>query len=189
MLKRQVRDVSQSIVFILNLPDACWKYNIVERNQSRRLRKISPDTAGQDVSKGGHPAGPVVCEQRRTGDMMAGGSLGHCDHRMTGHFIVGEVRRCASKTAGGNKVLRVRRRLRCLFWNKEGNNCKTNCSWGAQPLISETEEENEALMIQEEVVCYTIYTHTSLWGLKEPEPEPLSIIYQQSWLTVKIPVH
>lgn len=47
--------------------------------------------------------------------MMVGGSLGHCDHKMAELFIVGEAKGCASKIVGRNKVLRMRKRLRCLF--------------------------------------------------------------------------
>ncbi|KAK4816396.1 hypothetical protein QYF61_016713 [Mycteria americana] len=74
-------------------------------------------------------------------------------------------------------------------------NSKTSCSAGTQPpeLEDSDREQNEAPIIQGEMA------HTSLWGqngihprvlreLAEVLTKPLSILYEQSWLTSEVPV-
>jgi len=82
-------------------------------------------------------------------------------------------------------------------------NSKTSCSLGIQPpeLEDREGEQNEAPKIQEEMVSDLLHhldAHKSM-GLDEVCPrvlrelvevltQPLSIIYQQSWLTREVPV-
>ncbi|KAK4806242.1 LOW QUALITY PROTEIN: hypothetical protein QYF61_013386 [Mycteria americana] len=81
-------------------------------------------------------------------------------------------------------------------------NSKTSCSWGTQPpeLEDRDREQNEAPIIQGEMVSdllHHIDTHKSmgqdgvhprvLRELEEALTKTLSIIYQQSWLTGKVP--
>ena len=80
---------------------------------------------------------------------------------------------------------------------------KTSCSLGTQPpeLEDREGEQNEAPIIQGEMVSDLLHqldTHKSmgldgihprvLRELAEMLTEPLSIIYQQSWLTREVPV-
>jgi len=80
---------------------------------------------------------------------------------------------------------------------------KTSCSWGTQPteLGDGDKVQNEAPIIQGEMVNNLLYhldTHKSMGSdgihpgvlreLAEVLTKPLSIIYQQSWLTGEVPV-
>ena len=82
-------------------------------------------------------------------------------------------------------------------------NSKTNCSSGTHPpeLEDRDKEQNEAPIIQGEMVSNLLHhldTHKSirpdgihprvLRQLAEVFIKPLSIIYQQSWLTREVPV-
>ncbi|GAB0207631.1 ubiquitin carboxyl-terminal hydrolase 4 [Grus japonensis] len=82
-------------------------------------------------------------------------------------------------------------------------NCKTSCSLGTQPpeLEDRDGEQNEAPIIQGEMVSDLLHhldTHKSmgpdgihpraLRELAEALTKPLSIIYQQSWLSKEVPV-
>ena len=81
-------------------------------------------------------------------------------------------------------------------------NSKTSCSLGTQPpeLEDREGEQNEAPIIHGEMVSNLLHhldTHKSmgpdgihprvLRELVEVLPKPLSIIYQQSWLTGEVP--
>ncbi|GAB0180246.1 hypothetical protein GRJ2_000489900 [Grus japonensis] len=68
---------------------------------------------------------------------------------------------------------------------------KTSCSWAIQPpeLEDRDEEQNEAPIIKGEMVSDLLHhldAHKSM-GV-EVLTKPLSIIYQQSWLTGEVPV-
>ena len=82
-------------------------------------------------------------------------------------------------------------------------NGKTCCSWGTQPpeLEDKDGDQNEAPIIQGEMIIDLLHhldTHKSvgqdgihprvLRELVEVLTKPLSIIYQQSWLTREVPV-
>ncbi|KAK4824953.1 hypothetical protein QYF61_021641 [Mycteria americana] len=82
-------------------------------------------------------------------------------------------------------------------------NGKTSCSWGTQPpeLEERDREQKEAPIIQGEMVSDPLHhldTHQSmgpdaihprvLRELAEELTKPLSILYQQSWLTGEVPV-
>ena len=69
---KRLGKVSRSLALVLmgdfNLPDVCWKYNTVERKQSRRfLECVEENFLNQLVREPTREgARPVVCEQRRT---------------------------------------------------------------------------------------------------------------------------
>ncbi|GAB0209002.1 hypothetical protein GRJ2_003365900 [Grus japonensis] len=105
---KQLGEVSQSLALVLvgdfNLPDACWKYNTVERKQSRRfLECVEDNFLTQLVSEPTREGAPLdllfVNREGLMGDVMVGGYLGHSDHKMTEFSVLREIRRRVSKTA------------------------------------------------------------------------------------------
>ncbi|KAK4805322.1 hypothetical protein QYF61_018185 [Mycteria americana] len=106
--------------------------------------------------------------------------------------------------AGGNIVTKDEEKAEVLnaFFSSFFNS-KTSCSWGTQPpeLEDRDGEQNEAPIIQGEMVSDLLHhldTHKSmgpdgihprvLRELAEALTKPLSILYQQSWLTREVPV-
>ncbi|GAB0183186.1 hypothetical protein GRJ2_000783900 [Grus japonensis] len=72
-----------------NLPDVCWKYNTMERKQSRRfLECVEDNVLTQLVSEPTREGSPLDLLLAKTeglvGDVMVGGCLGHNDHEMIG---------------------------------------------------------------------------------------------------------
>ncbi|KAK4827745.1 LOW QUALITY PROTEIN: hypothetical protein QYF61_021216 [Mycteria americana] len=86
--------------------------------------------------------------------------------------------------AGGNIVAKDEENAEVLnaFFASVFNS-KTSCSWDTQPpeLEHRDREENEAPIIQEEM-------GSTQGKLAQALTKPLSIIYQQSWLTGQVPV-
>ncbi|KAK4823326.1 hypothetical protein QYF61_000928 [Mycteria americana] len=105
---KHLGEVSQSLALVLvgdfNLPGVCWKYNTVERKQSRRLlERVADNFLTQLVSEPTREGAPLdLLFTKREGlvsDVMAGGCLGQSDHEMIEFLIRGEVRRGVSRTA------------------------------------------------------------------------------------------
>ncbi|KAK4807856.1 hypothetical protein QYF61_007762 [Mycteria americana] len=103
---------------------------------------------------------------------------------------------------GGNKVTKDEGKAEVLnsFFASDFNS-KTSCSWGTQPPELEDREQNEAPIIQGEMVSDLLQhldTHKSMGPdgihprvrreLAAVLTKPLSILYQQSWLTGEVPV-
>ena len=104
--------------------------------------------------------------------------------------------------AGGNRVTKHEEKVEVLqtFFASVFHS-KTSCSLGTQAPELEDREQNEAPIIQGEMVSDLLHhldTHKSmgpdgihprvLRELAEVLTKPLSIIYQQSWLTGEVPV-
>ncbi|GAB0203746.1 hypothetical protein GRJ2_002840200 [Grus japonensis] len=170
-------EVSQLLALVLvgdlNLPDVCWKYNTAERKQSRRFLECVEDNfltqLVSEPTRGGVSLDLLFTNREGlVGDVVVGGHLGLSNHEMIEFSIHGE----------------------------------TSCPQGIQPpeLEDRDREQNEPTIIQEEAVnnllCH-LDTHKSmgpdgihlrvLRGLVEELAKPLSIIYQQSWLTGEVP--
>ena len=70
-----------------NLPDVCWKYDTVDRKQSRRfLECVEDNFLTWLVSEPSRECAPLdllfVNRERLVGDMMVGRCLGHSEHEM-----------------------------------------------------------------------------------------------------------
>ncbi|KAK4823322.1 hypothetical protein QYF61_000924 [Mycteria americana] len=96
---KHLGEVSQSLALVLvgdfNLPGVCWKYNTVERKQSRRLlERVADNFLTQLVSEPTREGAPLdLLFTKREGlvsDVMAGGRLGQSDHEMIEFLILGE---------------------------------------------------------------------------------------------------
>ncbi|KAK4826087.1 hypothetical protein QYF61_005046 [Mycteria americana] len=180
---KQLGEVSQLLALVLvgdfNLPDVCWRYNTAEREQSRRfLGCVADNFLTQLVTEPTREDALLdlvfVNREGVVGDVTVGGCLGHSD----------------------NEIIRVFDSWRIF-------NSKTNCSRGTQPpeLEDRDGEQNEAPITQGEMVSHLLHhldTHKSmgpdgidprvLRELAEVLTKPLSILYQQSWLTGEVPI-
>ncbi|KAK4823371.1 hypothetical protein QYF61_001719 [Mycteria americana] len=105
---KQLGEVSQSLALVLvrdfNLPGVCWKYNTVERKQSRRfLECVEDNFLTQLVREPAREGAPLdllfVNREGLGGDVTVGGYLKHSDHKMIEFSILGGVKRGASRTA------------------------------------------------------------------------------------------
>ncbi|KAK4827657.1 hypothetical protein QYF61_020429 [Mycteria americana] len=174
---KQLGEVLQSLPLVLiwdsNLPDVCWKYNTAERKQSRRFLECVEDKFLTQL----------VSEPTREGallDLL---------------FVNREG------LVGGNIVTKDEEKAEVLnaFFASVFNS-KTSCSLGTQPPELDG-EQNEAPIMQGEMVSDLLHhldTHKSmgldgihprlLRELAEVLTKPLSILYQQSWLTGEVPV-
>ncbi|KAK4822638.1 hypothetical protein QYF61_018590 [Mycteria americana] len=197
---RQLGEVSQSLALVLvgdfNLPDACWKYNTGERKQSGRLLECVEETfltqlVREPSREGAHWTCCLWNKGGLVGDAMVGGRLGHSDHKMIEFLILEEVRRGVSRTVTSDFQRGDIGLLRSLVGDS------------TQPpeLENRDGEQNEAPRIQGEMVSDLLHyldTHRSmgpdgihprvLREVVEVLTKPLSILYQQSWLTGEVPV-
>jgi len=86
---KQLGEVSQSLALVLiNLPDVCWKYNTVERKQSRRFLELVEDNfltqlVSEPTREGTSLDLLYENRERLVGDVMAGGCLWHSNHKLT----------------------------------------------------------------------------------------------------------
>ncbi|KAK4815183.1 hypothetical protein QYF61_021043 [Mycteria americana] len=181
---KQLGEASRSLALVLvgdfNLLDVCWKYNTAERKQSRRFLECVAETFLTQLS----------------------------DHEMTEFLILGELTRRVSRSAtldfrradfglSGRLVERVPWEAALMVFIS-----RADCSLGTQPPKSEDRDGDQtgAPIIQGEMVSDLLHhldTHKSmgpdeihprvLKELAEELTKPLSIIYQQSWLTGEVP--
>ncbi|KAK4825812.1 hypothetical protein QYF61_002417 [Mycteria americana] len=201
---KQLGEISQSLALVLmgdfNLPDFCWKYNTAERKQSRRfLECVEDNFLTQMVSEPTREGAPLdllfVNREGLVGDVTVGGCLGQSDHEMIELLILGEVRNGINRTATLDFWRADSGLFRRLVDRESPGRRKTSCSLGTQPpeLEDRDGKQNETPIIQGEM------THTGLCGLDGIHPgvlrelaevltKPLSILYQQSWLTGEVPV-
>ena len=111
----QLAEVAQSPALVLvgefNFPDICWKYNAVQRKQSRRFLECMEDDSFltqlvREPTRGGALLDLLFTNSEGLlGDVKAGDCLGQSDHETVEFSILGDVRRVTSKTA----VLNVQR--------------------------------------------------------------------------------
>ncbi|RMB98864.1 hypothetical protein DUI87_24408 [Hirundo rustica rustica] len=193
---KQPENVSGSSALILvgdfNLPDICWKLNTAEKRQSRKFLECVEfllQLVGEPT-KGGTMLDLLFANRDGLlGDVVVGGQLGQSDHKIIEFSIFGEIRRNTNKT------------LTLDSWRADfglfSAQWEDNCSLG---LVDSASEQNGPPFIQEEAVrellrCLDTHKFMGPDGfhprvmreLVDELAKPLSIIYQQSWLTGKVP--
>ena len=86
-----------------NFPDTCWKYNTVQRKQSKRFLEYVEDSflPQHSCAYEGSTLLDLLFTNREglVGDVKAGNCLGQSDHETVEFSILGDVRRVTSKTA------------------------------------------------------------------------------------------
>ncbi|KAF4802939.1 hypothetical protein TURU_019104 [Turdus rufiventris] len=159
-----------------NLIDICWELNPAEKRQSRKfLEYVEDNFLSQLVSE--PTEGETMLDllftngDRLVGDVVVGGLLGYSDHEII-EFLI-------------------------FVFSGKMDYPQDNCPPG---LVDGVREQSGPLVIQEEAVrellrCLDIHKSMRLDGihpkvmreLADELAKPLSIIYQQSWLTGELP--
>ena len=107
MKYRYLGEISRSLALVLvgdfNFPDICWKYNIAERDQSRRfLECVEDNFLTQMVSEATRDSALLdllfVNREGLVDDVAVGGRLGHSNHEIIEFSILREARRGGSRT-------------------------------------------------------------------------------------------
>ncbi|KAK4832285.1 LOW QUALITY PROTEIN: hypothetical protein QYF61_021684 [Mycteria americana] len=216
ILYKQLGEVSQLLALFLvgdfNLPDVCWKYNTAERKQSRRfLECVEDNFLTQLATQEDYKDVMKLCREkirRAKAQLDLNLATAIKDNKKCSYKYTRNKRRSENVHpllhAGGNIVTKDEEKAEVLnAFFASGFNSKTSCSWVTKhpELEDRDEEQNEAPIIQGEIVSDMLHhldTHKSigpdrihprvLKELAEVLTKPLSILYQQSWLTREVPV-
>ncbi|KAF4793362.1 hypothetical protein TURU_112092 [Turdus rufiventris] len=212
---KQLDNISGSSAIVLvgdfNLLDICWELNTAEKRQSRKFLECVEDNFLMQLV--GEPTRGMVMldllfanRDGLVGDVVVGGHLGHSDHESIEFSIFGEIRRNINKTF----TLDFRRADFDLF-----RRLILRVPWEAALKNKGVQErwvcfKTEILRVQEQTVpvcrkdkeavrklLRSLDVHKSMGPdgihprvmreLADELVNPLSIIYQQSWLTGEVP--
>ncbi|RMC20740.1 hypothetical protein DUI87_01592 [Hirundo rustica rustica] len=188
---KQLGNVSGSSALVLvgdfNLPDICWELNTAEKRQSRKFLECMEDNFLSQLvgepTRGGTMLDLLFANRDGlVGDVVVGGRLGQSDHEIIEFSIFGEVRRSTSKTLAldfRRADFGLFRRLQSIPWEAALKNKGVQESWSCF--------KPEILMAQEQTVPVCQKMGSIERELADELAKPLSIIYQQSWLTGEVP--
>lgn len=105
---KQPGEVSRSLALLFirdfNFLDICWKYNTMEKKQTRRFLECVDDNflvqVVREPTRQGIPLDLYfVNREGLVGDVMVGSCCGHGDHKVIEFSIHGEATRAVSRTA------------------------------------------------------------------------------------------
>ncbi|RMC12029.1 hypothetical protein DUI87_11162 [Hirundo rustica rustica] len=191
---KQLENVSGSSALVLvgdfNLPDTCWELHTAGRRQSRKFLECMEDNFLSQLV--GEPSrGRTMLDllfanrDGLVGDVVVGGRLGQSDHEITEFSIFGEIRRSTNKMLTldfrGADFGLFRRLIQRVPWEAALKNKGVQESWSCfkTEIFEGTGTD-----------CPCVPKDESMRVMRELADElvkPLSIIYQQSWLTGEVP--
>ncbi|RMC05539.1 hypothetical protein DUI87_18735 [Hirundo rustica rustica] len=178
-----------------NLPDICWELNIAEKRQSRKFLECMEDNfLLQLVAKK-----PLFVLKMATSVK----DNEKCFYKYIDGKRKGKANLCSLLDEGGNLVSADEEKAEVLnaffasVFSGKTTCLQENCSLG---LVDGVREQNGPLIIQENAVrellrCLDIHKSMGPDGvhprvmreLADELGKPLSVIYQQSWLTGEVP--